>query len=342
MGERNAIFIFPPNWSACVSGPHLALPLLAGSAKKVGFDVDIWDLSEELYSFYSIVPELKNIVAARQEKDCDALDQIYFDWEDQLRLLQSPGQSGTNFGLLSGYSFPSYEQLLLSEVAKHLSEGTVFTSFFADNILPKLIDADPEVIGLTVASQNQLIPAMELLQMIRSILPNTFLVLGGNIITRLRDSSAFETLVSLADTTVLFQGDSIFANILECIDRLGVSKAKGMLPKVMSQESIPYELWPNPCFDGINFNKYVGIPAVPYVSARGCYWGKCKFCAIPAGWSKTGYGGSSSVDFMVGQITDILKDTQISRIKFIDESFFPSKVEPLSKLFNNIGIEWVA
>ena len=47
--KPSAVLLFPPNWSACVSGPHLALPLLAGMARATKWLVRTWDLSDEFY-----------------------------------------------------------------------------------------------------------------------------------------------------------------------------------------------------------------------------------------------------------------------------------------------------
>jgi len=344
MYRKRAILIFPPNWSACTSSPHLALPLLVGASRKLDWYIETWDLSEQFYRIFSIPPSRNAIFSALSQADFNALDELYFNWEDQLRSIPSFAREAVPFRLLSGYRLSKLRSLPLEEVKRLVQKGTVYTPFFVDNVLPKLVQAEPSVVGVTIASQNQMVPAIELLQLLRQSLPETYIILGGNIITRLRDSSAFKTLTSLADQVVLFQGEMAFYKILSTVDKVGVKKSREYLPSVVSEINLPYVSWPTPVFDGISFEHYVGIPVLPYVSTRGCYWGKCDFCAIPAGWSPKGYAGSAPCDFVAGQLAQMVMETGIPRVKFVDEAFLPRKVLPLCNLLHNAGInlEWEA
>lgn len=337
-----AILLFPPNWSASVSGPHLALPLLAGMARGLPeWEVETWDLSERFYRTNAVPPLRSAVVAASHNGDLDILDRLYFDWEDQLRSLAVAGD-GPPFGLLSGYSFGRFRSLPLSVVKRLVCGGTVYTPFLTEHVVPCLVSAQPSIIGITIASQEQLVPVIELLQLVREALPEAFLLLGGNVVTRLRETSAFGVLTSLADQTAVFQGDLAFRRALEAVGHMGVQGARDKLPRVVSDESVPYELWPVPVFDGIPFEKLVGTPVLSFVSTRGCYWGKCHFCAIPAGWSTRGYGGSAPADFVAAQLVQMATETGIPRVKLVDEAVPPSKVRPLSRQLRKcgMGIEW--
>lgn len=337
------LLLFPPNWSACVSGPHLAMPLLAGAAMTMGCTVEVVDLSEQFYRTYALPPTRAAVSKASREQNFEALDQLYFDWEDQLRQNPSGAEYGVTFGLLSGYHFEYLRSRPLSEIVNHLNEeGTLYSSFLNDYLLPKLLGEPPNVIAVTIASQEQVIPAIELLRFVRNAVPNAFLALGGNIVTRLRDTKVFNVLASLADQTALFQGDLAFSRLLKAVNQVGVHKAKEILPRVVSEEQIPYELWPVPAFMGIAFPESVGTPVLSYVSTRGCYWGKCHFCAIPAGWAVKGYGGSAPGSFVASQLVQMVTETGIPRVKFVDEAIPPSKVRLLSTELcrTRLGIEW--
>ena len=44
-------------------------------------------------------------------------------------------------------------------------------------------------------------------------------------------------------------------------------------------EALPYEELSCPTFDQLPLEKYLmPYPVLPYMSSRGCYWGKCTFC----------------------------------------------------------------
>jgi hypothetical protein len=114
---RRAYLLFPPNWTACVSGPHLALPLLAGMGRGSEWQLETWDLSEEFYRTYATPPLRSAIVSACRDGDLDTLDRLYFAWEDQLRSLSWAGDDGPTFGLLSGFSFDHFLSLPLVDFA---------------------------------------------------------------------------------------------------------------------------------------------------------------------------------------------------------------------------------
>jgi hypothetical protein len=338
-----AVLLFPPNWSACVSGPHLAMPLLAGAVRDYGWSALTWDLTASFYRSMSRLPQRREIVGATFRNDFDELDRLYFKWEDQFRKypFDRPGYS---FSLLSGFSFGDLSGLPLAAVAQAIrTNGTIFDGFYRETVIPRLIALNPSVVGVTIASRHQVIPALHLLQLLREALPECMIVLGGNVVTRLRNSAAFGVLQSHADQVVSYQGDAAFKRTIAAI-AASATGARGMVPATDGDERIPYPEWPLPCFDGIDFEDVVGIPVLPYVSTRGCYWGKCSFCAIPAGWANGGYAGTAAAEFVFDQLVRMEEETGIARIKFVDEAIAPSKVGRLSGLLRKHGasIEWEA
>lgn len=339
MNQQHMILLFPPNWSACVYGPHLALPLLAGSVRTLGNECSVWDLTQDFLRSFTIPPARDEIVTACKRSDYVVLDNLYFEWEDQFVALAGQVAEPETSGLLSGFSFSHLRTLPLAEALRLLRGGSPYSQFYRERVLPRLAAEKPALIGVTVASQEQLLPAVELLALIREEFPETFVVLGGNVITRLRDTSAFPVLCSLADQVALYQGDLAIKRIVQAVVELGVQKAREVLPRVVADELVPYESWAVPSFDGIALDNYIGVPAIPYVSTRGCYWGKCHFCAIPAGWSKKGYAGSAPGEFVVSQLAQMCSDTGIRCVKFVDEAVAPSKADEVSRLLVQAGVE---
>jgi len=339
----NCVLLFPPNWSACTSGPHLALPLVAGATRsQPEWNVETWDLHADFCRRYSATPSRDAIRSSVLSEDYAALDKLYFAWEDEFKGIAA---DRSLFGLLSGFEYPHLNDLAFSDaVVTSAQHGSVYTPFFTAHVLPRLAAARPSVIGVTIASANQLMPAVELLCGARAAVPDAFIVLGGNVVTRLRNSSAFGVLAGLVDQTVLFQGELALAQSMEMIERVGAAKAKSVLPAVVGDESIACHLWPVPSFRGLDLSDSIGPTVLPYVSTRGCYWSKCRFCAIPAGWSSTGYGGSAPASQVAAQMEQIVGETGVARLKFVDESMPVSKVRQLSDAMASRGlrVEWEA
>ena len=309
-------------------------------------DVSVLDLSARFLRAHVTPPIKSEIKRATELKDFAALDKVYFAWEDELRALCHADGSDGGAGLLSGVSLPRLERLSLRDAVSRIRTGerTVFSRFLTRHVAAWLRDTKPRVVGVTIASQQQVIPAIELLLMIREVVPESFIALGGNVVTRLRNTSAFAELLALVDHITLFQGERAFVRVLGVIERCGAQRARQQVPETDSDERVPLEAWPTPGFRGIDFDDYVGVPTLSYVSTRGCYWGKCHFCAIPAGWATSGYGGSAPPEFVFRQLVEMVKETGIPRVKFVDEAVPPSKVSPLAKLIarSEFPIQWEA
>lgn len=339
-----AALLFPANWSACTAAPHLALPLLAGVAQSRGWHTEYHDLTQEFLNRLGGRPARDDVLEAAIRHDFDALDELYFRWEDGVRTALGNDRERSSFGLLSGVDFGRLSAKPLHDVAAEVrAAGTPFTEFHK-TIVADLETRCPSVVAVSVASVHQLVPAIELLQLLREALPEAFVVLGGNIITRLRTEPSFEVFRSLADQVAVFQGELCFMRTLNAVARESPAGARDKLLRIDGDERLPFESWPVPHFGGVDFDVFPGVPSVPYVSTRGCYWGRCHFCAIPAGWSTGGYAGSAPPEFVRDQLLHIAADTGIRRFKFVDEALAPAKAARLGDLLSNlpVPVEWEA
>lgn len=321
------------------------MPLLAGAARARSWDALCWDLTEAFSRTCAVSPAREAVKEACARGDFEELDQLYFLWEDQFQTVASNHRRRCSFGLLSGFHHDDLSGIPLGAVASALtSEGTIFDTYYRDVVLPRLHSLKPSVIGITIASHHQVIAALRLLQFVREALPKALIILGGNVVTRLRHSNAFRVLQAHADQVVIYQGDLAFGQSLQVVESVGVQKARKVLPLIAGDQQVAYESWPVPCFDGIDFDGFVGIPVLPYVSTRGCYWGRCNFCAIPMGWSEQGYAGSAPAQYVKDQLVSAVQTTGIRRIKFVDEALSPAKAKRLASFLrhDDYAIEWEA
>jgi hypothetical protein len=314
------------------------MPLLAGVLREEGWGVAIRDLSIEYYSDSPSRPQRAQLRAAVNTRDIEALDELYFRWEDYFRKRAVTNRLGREFALLSGFSFSDVAREPLAVAAEAVSAGTPYSPFLEQR-LGELSDICADVVAITIASQAQLLASIDLLIHVRKIMPRAYIIVGGNIVTRLRDSRAFHVLQDYCDQLVIYQGEAAMRELCRAIDAIGPERAKRELPRVVDGSQFRTE-WPLPTFDGIAFDSIVGDPALSYVSTRGCYFGKCSFCAIPAGWSPTGYAGSRDAASMVDDLRQLHARTGIGRMKLVDEAFPPSKILSLPLHGGLLMPEW--
>jgi hypothetical protein len=268
--NSKVILVFPPNWSSCVNGPHLALPIIAGSLKKYNYEVTIWDLSEEFYRLMGNRPSQEILINAATKNDFQQLDKLYFKWEDSF--LEIAKGHNNRFGLLSGFN-ENQKIHDLSQIIKIINQGTVYSNYFKNVIIPRIDLYQPSFIGVTISSQYQLLPAIEIAVLVKKNFPHIKIILGGNYVTRIQNTKSFHELSKLFDKVIVYQGD------LEIIEYLKeFSEVKIDLPS--NNQKIDPELWPGPNFEGLPIGNYPGVNCLPFVTTRGCYYNKCSFCAI--------------------------------------------------------------
>jgi hypothetical protein len=78
------------------------------------------------------------------------------------------------------------------------------------------------------------------------------------------------------------------------------------------------------------------------ISARGCYYGKCTFCAIPYGWGNNGYSGARSPGLTYQDMLTLADRHGINRFKFVDEALSPNLMRGLSDriIADGVDFEW--
>jgi hypothetical protein len=273
-----------------------------------------------------------------RRNDFGSLDKCYFDWEDSLQSVAHDIDG--SFQLLSGFSFDPLRRLPLRLAIEGIRSSVY--EVFLERAVVDVAARSPSLICVSISSAQQILPAIELLRLIRIIAPKAFTLLGGNVVTRLRNTEAMSVFTAHADVVCLFQGELAVARITDYIAHHGVASARCHIPKIVGDEKIPTADWRQPSFSGIDLHSFPGVPALPFVTTRGCYWGRCSFCAIPAGWSSSGYAGSLNGVTAAGQIEDMARMYDIRNIKIVDEAFPPSKVSSLASALESggLGIQW--
>jgi hypothetical protein len=176
----------------------------------------------------------------------------------------------------------------LAWVLQH-REQHVFYSYFADEELGRIAAAQPDILGISVADERQLISACVLASLAKEALPGTLVVMGGNYWSRVLDAyrePEFATLFDYWDAIVYAEG---FQPIAEIAETGSVSTACGTVwrdgatLRVNARPAVPtsYEDLPTPVF-ARDVRQWSPDFVPPLYTMSNCPM-RCSFCSIAAG-----------------------------------------------------------
>lgn len=327
------ILFFPPGWPLTVGGPHLALALLKGFLEQRGCRADIVDLNIE-----SAEDKRVDINAAAVQSACDnlslnSLNIPYFAAEDRLSRIAE--QFSGEWDLQSGFRFMSLDPTSSDSIRRHIGIKSPFTDFLHRRAVSLVLDGEYSLVGISIALTSQILPAFELCHLLRKAGFKGRIVLGGNIVTRLADKIRLDWVFDLVDGVICFQGEEALLALAEITadfsDVPNLIWRKDGRIVTNPAHTLQRQNFSMPDFDGLPLEKYWGFQYLPIVASRGCYYGKCTFCAIPFSWGNGGFIGHSSPEDVVATMKRSYERYGISNFKFVDEALHPQLLRQIAQ-----------
>ena len=168
-------------------------------------------------------------------------------------------------------------------------QANVYRDICNQLVLPAVAKEKPEVVGLSIGTQMQLIAGLTFCKMIKETFPNVHVVIGGNVVTRLQEEwpTHEQFFKEIFDTAILYEGEHALLWLIEALNgqremttvpNLMYRTADGVQQNKEIHTEKMTEL-PLPDFDGFPLDHYfVPERIIPYLATRGCYWGRCTFC----------------------------------------------------------------
>ena len=147
--------------------------------------------------------------------------------------------------------------------------GTVFSGYFRDALLPRVVRMRPRGVAISVNYRHQVLPAFELAGMLRRRLSGVPVYGGGGMFTSWRSSLRGMKLAFLPFDRVGFgPGEGPLAAAAG-----GASPGGG----IFFDEGKAVEFLPD--FGFASLREYLSPePVLPVAATRGCYWRRCRFC----------------------------------------------------------------
>lgn len=373
--SKKVMLIFPPDWYP--SEPYLSLPTLTAFLRKAGHYVIQKDMNLEMYDWFfskdglnlileriprkhthSNITKLtekaesaKAIVRSQEFYNADKLEwamNVFREVTDTISLAYAPAR----ICMPPMETDLNYKLFMSSEILEAVEDTqvNVYRDVFNHILKPAIETEEPDVIGISIVLKQQLFSSITFCAMIKEQFPGIHITIGGNTVTRLRDVlPQARNMFSLFDTAIMYEGETAF---LQLINAIGTDRDFSTIPNLIFKDSTgihtstitsaeDMSTLPPPDFDGLPLEKYfVPDRILPYLSTRGCYWGKCEFCDHGEGYT-AGYR-AKNIGQIIEDIRHLRNKYQVSRFHFPDESYPPALFKKLtSKLIEaDLQIAW--
>lgn len=169
-------------------------------------------------------------------------------------------------------------------------EQCVWYPYFNTVEVPFALSEKPDMYGISIAEERQLIPGLILGSMIKEACPETLVVLGGNfwsrVATAYTEPKFAELFTKCCDAIVYREG---FWPMLELAEGLDPSRVSGTVwmdnfvlrVNAPTVTPIAFESLPTPAFDGGSF-QFSPDQVYPLYTTSNCFM-QCEFCSISSG-----------------------------------------------------------
>ncbi len=314
-----------PTWFP--NQPYLSIPLLTGILKGEGYAVTQKDINLSFFDNLLTKQELVCQYDYFEQNNCQYIEQKYKllieakeyflaeiqTHKDIVRKLESYQETAVVTELyeeidlalkIFSLNFPdtilsmgnveyTFNHLNAKTAIEFAYKDNIFSYYFEKYELADYIKQQPDIIGFSVISPEQLIPALAFSKAIKANLPNAKIILGGSYISQvgyfLMQYSTFNSLIDFVLCGNAEQSIVVFFDVIKNRSN-GFSKVPGLIYKeqnniVKSNEKTTnkeiYDSLMFPDFEELALDKYFfPVIQLPIEFSKACYWGKCKFCEL--------------------------------------------------------------
>ena len=218
-------------------------------------------------------------------------------------------------------------------------------------VLPSVSREKPDVVGVSIGTQMQLMAGLTICKMIKEAFPQIHVVVGGNVITRLQEELPKQErfFTEVFDSAIMYEGEHALLWLLESLaGRRDRASVPNLIYRDASGVHVNKEIYtekttalPLPDFDGFPLDSYfVPVRILPYLATRGCYWGRCTFCDHGQGYFDQ-YRGMAA-NQVVEQVKALKDKYGCEHFLFADESYPPALFKKVTRLLvdQQVGIKW--
>ena len=219
-------------------------------------------------------------------------------------------------------------------------QHNMFLDIYRRILLPDIIHMQPHIVGISIPSMAQMLPGLTAAYLIKQAGLDCHITVGGPHISMLRAQLPdVPALFNLIDSAVVFDGEQ---PLLQLAIAVANQQKLDHIPNLIHREGSCIRVnqrkepdkitdLPLPDFNGLPLDRYLAPElALPLLTARGCYFGKCAFCNV-------GYGEPESfsqlrAQQLADQMLALYQKYNVRHIFFSDEAVTPRNLRDLSKI----------
>lgn len=336
MFAEEVILVNPPGWILNAGGTYIALPLLKSALENQGVKTKVIDANLDSASFHELNISKIDLEGLGDNFSLNSLNKPYY--REQNKMQQISVAFNAEWDIQLGYIPAGYNFKSSESVREFSSYKSIYSAYFLEKLIPQIQKNVPAMIGVAVTVPQQLLPAFELCRLLRNAGYDGKILMGGNMITRIGKNFNLPWVFELIDALVLFQGEKTIPAYYKCV--------KGNLPL----NNVPNLVWTNngeyiinkieslkpdefsrPDFSDLRVNDYWGNNYLTLLGSRGCYYGRCSFCAIPYAYGNKGFLGHDRSSDVFRDVAFNAQRYGINNFKFTDEAMHPVVLRGLSE-----------
>lgn len=243
------------------------------------------------------------------------------------------------------YHFHSTEDIIK---ATNDEKTNLFLNYFKEYVISDIIAQKPDLVGISIVGDYQIIPGFTLASLIKQKLPKVHITVGGPIFTFAADEiKSNKKLFSIVDSFIIHEGETALLRLAEQIEN---GKEFSKVPNLIYHKKgkIYYNSifteginsLPAPCYDSLPLNLYLSPrPVLSILPARSCYWRRCAFCNSFKIFPKYNV---RRTELIIKDIRYLEKRYQTKYFAFVNESLSPKQMREISYAIiqNKLDIKW--
>jgi len=212
----------------------------------------------------------------------------------------------------------------------------IFYKFYED-IIPEMIEKNPDYIGISICAQSQLLPGLTLAMLLKQK-TKAHINIGGSYFSRLKETvqNRPEIFKRFIDTIIYEEGEKPILELMKYLEgKTDIEKVPNLIylkdGKVQINErtkTMPLNELPPPDFSDLPIDSYYTDEIIlPLLAERGCYWAKCTFCDVCYTGNKYDFKDPSKI---VSEIIELQKTVNFSKVFFVCEAMSSAYLRKLS------------